>query len=82
MTRDSIIFQENIPDINDYWELFQTTGWNDGDDGYYFTKQDLEKAIHNSWHAISVFQEKMLIGFGRVIADGYFVNSTVSTSTS
>ena len=65
-----IIFQESIPDINDYWELFQTTGWNDGDDGYCFTKQDLEIAIKNSWYAISIFDEKKLIGFGRVISDG------------
>jgi len=67
MTRDSIIFEENIPDIKDYWDLFKTTGWNDG---YCFTKQDLENAINNSWYAISIFHEKKLIGFGRVISDG------------
>jgi ribosomal protein S18 acetylase RimI-like enzyme len=70
MTRDTIEFKENIPDINDYWELFKTTGWNDGEDGYSFTKQDLENAINNSWYSISIYYEKKFVGFGRVISDG------------
>ncbi len=67
MEKDALTFHECLPDINDYWELFQTTGWNDG---YKFTKQDLENAISNSWFSISIFHMEKLIGFGRVISDG------------
>jgi len=70
MKKNLIKFQEKIPAINDYWELFQTTGWNDGEDGYKFTKQELEKAINNSWYSVSIFDERKLIGFGRIIGDG------------
>ena len=62
-----MIFKELLPDIEDYWDLFQTTGWNSR---YNFTQQDLEKAIVNSWYSNSIYDSNKLIGFGRVIADG------------
>jgi ribosomal protein S18 acetylase RimI-like enzyme len=62
-----MIFKESLPDIEDYWDLFQTTGWNSR---YNFTQQDLEKAIGNSWYSNSIYDSNKLIGFGRVIADG------------
>ena len=64
---NAIRFKEQLPGINDYWELFNTTGWNDE---YKFTIKDLKKAIGNSWYALSAFDSGRLIGFGRVIADG------------
>ena len=64
---DIITFRETLPDINDYWDLFQTTGWNKE---YNFSIQDLNKAIQNSWYSISVYDSDKLIGFGRIIADG------------
>ncbi len=67
MTKDSVIFNETLPEINDYWNLFQTTGWNKR---YQFTPDDLERAIKNSWHSLSIFNNKTLIGFGRIISDG------------
>lgn len=60
-------YKEALPHINDYWELFNTTGWNEQ---YKFNRDDLEKAIKNSWYAISVYDLGKLIGFGRVISDG------------
>lgn len=60
-------FKESLPDIADYWDLFQTTGWNSR---YKFTQQDLERAIGNSWYSNSIYDSNKLIGFGRVIADG------------
>jgi ribosomal protein S18 acetylase RimI-like enzyme len=62
-----ITFKEIPPDTNDYWDLFQTTGWNEE---YNFTQQDLENAIKNSWYSNSLYDDDKLIGFGRVIADG------------
>jgi len=62
-----IIFSDILPNTQDYWDLFQTTGWNDE---YNFTQQDLENAIRNSWFSTSIYDSGKLIGFGRVIADG------------
>jgi ribosomal protein S18 acetylase RimI-like enzyme len=64
---DTVQFNEQLPNISDYWILFNTTGWNNE---YNFTPADLKKAIGSSWHALSAFDSDKLIGFGRVIADG------------
>ena len=63
----SLQYKEQLPAINEYWDLFNTTGWNNE---YKFTVVDLEKAIEKSWYALSAFESDKLIGFGRVIADG------------
>jgi ribosomal protein S18 acetylase RimI-like enzyme len=65
--QEKFVFKDVLPDINDYWDLFQTTGWNDK---YNFTKQDLANAIKDSWYSVSLYNSNKLIGFGRVIADG------------
>lgn len=67
MKTNDIKYKEILPEINEYWDLFGTTGWNDS---YHFTVNELENAIKNSWHALSVFDTDNLIGFGRVISDG------------
>lgn len=65
--KDSVIFDDQLPDKNKYWDLFRTTGWNPE---YNFSIQDLASAIQNSWYAISIYYSDNLIGFGRIIADG------------
>lgn len=65
--KDPFLFKDTFPKSGDYWDLFQTTGWNDE---YNFTKEDLEIAIKNSRHSISIYDNDTLIGFGRIIADG------------
>lgn len=67
MKTKDIIYKEILPEINEYWNLFNTTGWNAS---YRFTVEELEKAIKNSWYVVSVFNTDSLIGFGRVISDG------------
>ena len=62
-----IQYKEHLHAINEYWDLFNTTGWNNE---YKFTAADLKKAIGNSWYVLSAFDSDKLIGFGRVIADG------------
>lgn len=64
---NSIQCKEQLPTINEYWDLFNTTGWNNE---YKFTPIDLERAIEKSWYALSAFDSGKLIGFGRVLADG------------
>jgi len=65
--KNTIKFKEELPEIKDYWDLFQTTGWNQE---YNFSIQDLANAIKNSWFSTSIYDSEILIGFGRVIADG------------
>ena len=60
-------FREQLPDINQYFDLFNTTDWNKE---YAFTAKDLENALKGSWYAVSVFDSNRLIAFGRVLADG------------
>ena len=59
-----IVYKENLPDIKDYWDLFETTGWNQE---YNFSIEDLANAIQNSWYSISLYDADKLIGFGRVV---------------
>jgi len=65
--KNTIKFKEELPEIKDYWDLFQTTGWNQE---YNFSIQDLANAIKSSWFSTSIYDSEILIGFGRVIADG------------
>jgi ribosomal protein S18 acetylase RimI-like enzyme len=62
-----IEFRDILPAIDDYYDLFDTTGWNKE---YNFNKRDLEKAIKNSWYTLSIYDFDKLVGFGRIIADG------------
>ncbi|TDR23745.1 GNAT family N-acetyltransferase [Marinicella litoralis] len=62
-------FQINfeIPSAKEYAHLFETTGWNQ----VYQASQDaLHQAITNSWQAVCAYDDKQLIGFGRVVSDG------------
>ncbi|MGG3574849.1 GNAT family N-acetyltransferase [Bacillus gobiensis] len=58
-----------LPNQEDFHKLHQTTGWNA--EGYY-TKDQLYKAICNSWYSVSIYRKDELIGFGRVVSDGVY----------
>lgn len=60
---------EKTPDIDQYWELFTETGWNEK---YRFSKEELEESNSKSWYALSVYKDEELIGFGRIISDGIY----------
>jgi GNAT superfamily N-acetyltransferase len=62
-----IQYKTDIPPIKQYWELFLTAGWNDK---YQTTPDGLTKAIKNSWHQVSAYNDKHLVGFGRILSDG------------
>jgi GNAT superfamily N-acetyltransferase len=62
-----ITYAERVPDCVAYLELFETTGWNEM---YRASAGDLQRSLTRSWHAISAFEGKRLIGFGRLLSDG------------
>ena len=55
-----------IPEINDYWPLFWSTGWNAV---HNLDKAALEKAISNSTFAVSAYSDGKLVGFARAVSD-------------
>lgn len=64
-----ITYKKTLPDKDEYFELFETTGWNKE---YQFNKEQLYEATNRSWYLISAYDNDRLIGFGRIISDGIF----------
>jgi GNAT superfamily N-acetyltransferase len=62
----TIILSEQLPDKNEYFSLFITTGWNKD---YLASPDELERANKNSWLTVSAYDENKLVGFGRVVTD-------------
>ena len=58
----------DLPDIDSFFELYESTGWNDKDKK---SKEQLFNAITNSWYFISAYSNDQLVGCGRVISDKY-----------
>ena len=61
-----IELREQLPDKDEYFSLFTTTGWNNN---YKVSPDDLERANRNSWLIVSAYDENRLVGFGRVMTD-------------
>lgn len=61
-----IKYTNKIPDINSFFSLYETTGWNDKNR----TKEELFQAINKSWYILSAYYDENLIGFGRITSDG------------
>ena len=62
----TIRLSEQLPDKDEYFSLFLTTGWTKT---YNATPSELERANKNSWLALSAYDEIRLVGFGRVVTD-------------
>ena len=67
MEQPEIEYRNVIPDIDSFFNIFESTGWNIR---YKKTKESLYSAIIDSWFAISAYINDDLVGFGRVISDG------------
>ena len=65
--KNRIKYETERPNIDQYWILFNSTGWNKE---YKFSIEELETAIEKSWYSISVYINQKLIGFGRILSDG------------
>lgn len=63
----TIFYSNEIPPIEKYFKLFETTGWNNK---FKLTKQELEKAVSNSYITVSAYDDNYLVGFGRLVSDG------------
>lgn len=59
-------YQTFPPTPDQYFALFQTTGWNED---YHLTPYDLGKALDKSAFMVAVYDDGRLIGFGRVVTD-------------
>lgn len=61
-----IALREQLPDKDEYFFLFTTTGWNED---YQVSANDLDRANRSSWLVVSAYDENKLVGFGRVMTD-------------
>jgi GNAT superfamily N-acetyltransferase len=62
----TITLLEQLPNKDEYFSLFNTTGWNKE---YRASPDALEKANRNSWLVVSAYDDSKLVGFGRVVTD-------------
>ena len=59
-------FQTSIPSAEQFWNLFQTTGWNDE---YRLAPEQLVEALRASWFVLAAYDDGKLLGFGRIVSD-------------
>ena len=62
-----IEIRSEIPATDQFWDLFQTTGWNEK---YGLSSDELMQALHSSWYVLSAYEAKKLVGLGRLVSDG------------
>jgi len=62
-----IDFRSEIPDREQFWTLFQITGWNEG---YQLLSDNLIQALRSSWYVLCAYDGEKLVGFGRLVSDG------------
>ena len=63
----NVVFRAEIPTSDQFWNLFQTTGWNDK---YRLPPDELTQALRSSWYVLSAYIDEQLVGFGRLVSDG------------
>jgi GNAT superfamily N-acetyltransferase len=63
----NIIYQTTLPPSDQYFSLFESTGWNDE---YRATPDALMSAVSNSQYVVCAYEGGQLIGFGRILTDG------------
>ncbi len=59
-------FSTEIPGADDYYNLFQTTGWNSE---YRLSPDQLIQSLQQSWYTLSAYDGTRLVGFGRLVGD-------------
>lgn len=59
-----ITIKENIDNIDEYNYLYDEVGWGSYD--YEISK----KALSNNVYSVSIYDDKKIIGYGRIIGDG------------
>jgi GNAT superfamily N-acetyltransferase len=62
-----LILKTNLPESENIWKLFLTTGWNEE---YNLTEAEYYNAVIKSRFVVSMYCKDKLIGCGRVVCDG------------
>ncbi len=62
-----IEYRAAVPDIEKFFSLFLSTGWNES---YHATREELTLALKNSQLVVSAYEGERLVGTGRVVTDG------------
>lgn len=62
-----IDYRSALPDIDEYWPLFLSTGWNEI---FRMDKADIEQALANSTFVVAAYASNKLVGFARAVSDG------------
>jgi GNAT superfamily N-acetyltransferase len=62
-----IRYTNTTPDRQEYFELFESTGWNRE---YALSEDALMKSLAKSWCMVSAYEGSRLVGFGRALGDG------------
>lgn len=63
----SVEYAPERPGAAEFFELFETTGWNRG---YGAGVEELERALAASWYVVVARESGQLVGVGRVVSDG------------
>ena len=63
----NINFRAGLPTNDQFWKLFQTTGWNEN---YRLSPDELIQALRSSWYVLGAYDNEQLVGFGRLVSDG------------
>ena len=64
---DKIEYRIGKPDVEEFFELFETTGWNEE---YKADIDDIDLILDNSWFIVSAYDSGKMVGTGRMITDG------------
>lgn len=62
----NLTLETSIPSAQQYWYLFQTTGWNSE---YQLTPEQLLETLRASWFVLAAYDDGKLIGCGRIVSD-------------
>lgn len=62
-----LMFLNSLPDKQEYYELYQSTGW---DPEGRWTSTLLQDSLINSWYTLSVIRDGRLAAAGRIVSDG------------
>lgn len=64
---EQIQYKTELPHIDQYFELFESTGWNQE---YNLTKDEVALSIKDSYYCVCAYDGNKLVGFGRFVSDG------------
>ncbi|MFC4103244.1 GNAT family N-acetyltransferase [Paenibacillus xanthanilyticus] len=64
----NLSIRTDLPRKDDYFALYQTTGWNENGR---WTADILHEALKNSWHLVTIYHGDRLVASGRIVSDGF-----------